>query len=1020
MRSRNDDPIKPRPPVYAAEGMNPRLRKVILVWLWMLSVIGGVSAEDVSQDRLVSHVWQRENGLPQNRVTAVTQTRDGYIWVGTYNGLARFNGEQFVCFNADNTPGMASSRVTSLFEAKDGALWIGHEGGEVTCYQNGEFKPVIVKAQWRYVRIAAFGSDEAGDIWLLNNDGLLSRLRDGLVLDPPKGNLSKWADIAVSRQGIIWVLRDGKVSVLRHERLQPLTFEIGANNTLVLGITASHDGGFWLAADDRVQKLRGDAVEGDRSLGTFAGTPCNLVEIKHDVLAAITTDKGFELVFPNEKIQVYNHHNGFPSDWITAFHEDREGGLWVGSGGGGLELVRESCLHNISPPDEWKGRAVLSVYGDAAGALWVGTEGGGLYRFRNGSWTNFATSSGLVNSYIWSIAEDSASNFWVGTWNGGLFERHGERFDPAPELEQVTEPITALLPARQGGLWIGTGAGLLRYEASEKNYWCDGRGNEPANHDVRCIVENTNGIVWYGTMGKGLFRLQNGSLTRYRKSDGLPSDYIECLHQDASGALWIGSVGGGLGRFKAGRFAIIGEKQGLSDNVICDIEDDGQGFYWLSSYGGIIRVEKKALDLCADGVTSSVDSLNFGMSDGMPTLECSGGGCRTADGSLWFPTSRGLVMVRPEDAKINRWPPPVVIEKLLIDGQNVALEYAGAALKIPPGRHRLEFQYAGLSFAAPEKVRFRHRLDGLDTDWVEVGTKSAADYNYLPPGTYTFHVLASNNDGVWNETGVSLKFTLLPHFWQTAWFRALSITALILLTGGAVWVGTRRRLRAKLERVERQRALERERSRIAKDIHDDLGSSLTRINLMSQSARLGMHDVPQTLKNLDQICTTARQLTRAMDEIVWAVDPQHDTLDSLASYLSKLIHELLGDSGIRCRLDFPVYLPAWPITAETRHNLFLACKEALNNVLKYSAATEVQVSFTLAPGEIVVKIHDNGRGFDPTVKDGRLHSRRNGLVNMRQRLQEIGGRCEIESQPGQGTKVSFYFPGRPATKVRRY
>jgi len=312
-------------------------------------------------------------------------------------------------------------------------------------------------------------------------------------------------------------------------------------------------------------------------------------------------------------------------------------------------------------------------------------------------------------------------------------------------------------------------------------------------------------------------------------------------------------------------------------------------------------------------------------------------------------------------------------------------------------------------------VAFQHRLDGLDTDWIEAGTKRSVDYDYIPPGDYTFRVIACNNDGVWSDPEATLAFTILPHFWQMAAFRGLALTGLLLLAGGGAWYGTRRRMSRKLERVERQRVLERERTRIAKDIHDDLGASLTRINLLSQSARRGMEDGPLTLKNLDQICTTARQLTRAMDEIVWAVDPQHDTLDSVASYLEILIHEQTADSGIRCRLDFPVHLPAWPVTAEVRHNLFLACKEALHNVVKHSGATEVHIAFALQPAGFAVTISDNGRGIDPAAgATGLPH--RNGLVNMRQRLREIGGHCAIESRPGQGTQVIFSLPVRQLAK----
>jgi signal transduction histidine kinase/ligand-binding sensor domain-containing protein len=958
-----------------------------------------------------THYWLREDGLPGNAVTAVVQTRDGYIWIGTYNGLARFDGTRFTEFESGNTSGLASSRVTSLFEADDGALWIGHEGGELSRYAEGKFEIRPVKAQWRHEKIICIAADESGDIWMQNGDGLLARERDGLVLSPEPGNLEGVNELTRNAHGTIWVVHSGRLSVLHQGKAIPLVFDGGLTNQIVEAVGVSHDGGLWIVPDGHLRKWKNGTWTEDRGMSPFEMAPMlKLVETRNGTLIGATSDHGFAFIFPDGKVSTFERATGFPTDWVTTLCEDREDGVWVGTGGAGLALVRESCLQNISPPDAWQGRAILSVYGDRDGTLWVGSEGAGLYHFQNGSWKNYYFKEGLENPYVWSIVKDEAGELWAGTWSGGLFVRRGDHFEIAPGLEQIITPITALLSARQGGLWIGTGTGLLRYDAAAKISWF-GNQEELVNDNVRCVIEDSQGAVWFGTSGSGLFRLEHGVLKSFHKADGLPSDIVACLREDGNGAIWIGTVGGGLCRYKAGRFTTINEQQGLPDNVISDIEDDGHGYFWMSSFNGIIRASKAGLDQCADGVKDSIDCINYGMSDGMPTLECSGGGCKTADGRVWFATSRGLVVVNPLEVKTNPLPPPVVIEKLLVDGETADGETAPVSrLKIPPGRHRLEFQYAGLSFAAPERVHFKYRLDGLDADWIEAGTKRAAEYNYIPPGDYTFHVIACNNDGVWNETGAALAFTVMPHFWQMTWFRALSLTGLMLLAGGGAWYDTRRRTRLKLERVERQRALERERVRIAKDIHDDLGATLTRINLMSQSARRGMDDVPQTVKNLDQICTTARQLTRAMDEIVWAVDPQHDTLDSLASYLGKLTQELLDDSGIRCRLNFPVHLPARPVTAEVRHNLFLAFKEALHNVLKHSTATEVQISFALEPAALAVNIKDNGCGFDPAAKDGQSRPRRNGLMNMRQRLQEIGGRCEIQTGRGHGTQVTFILP----------
>ena len=353
-------------------------------------------------------------------------------------------------------------------------------------------------------------------------------------------------------------------------------------------------------------------------------------------------------------------------------------------------------------------------------------------------------------------------------------------------------------------------------------------------------------------------------------------------------------------------------------------------------------------------------------------------------------------------------PPPVVIEDIVAGGHTLAENPDGRSpLKIPPGLQRFEFHYTGLSFVAPEKMQFQYRLEGWEKDWVDAANnKRVAEYSYIPPGNYTFHIRACNSDGVWNEAGATLALIVLPHFWQTWWFHTLAVLAAIALVVGIVLFITRRRMRLKLERIERQQALERERTRIAKDIHDHLGANLTRISLLSQSAPGELENPAQAAAQLERIYNTSRELTRSMDEIVWAVNPQHDTLDSLASYLGNFGQEYLVSINIRCRLDMPLHLPHWPITAEMRHNVFLAFKEALHNVVKHSGADEVSVFLATDDDGFHLAVRDNGKGFDPATVSTRP-GRGNGLKNMRQRLGKIGGRFEIQSAPGAGTEIKF-------------
>jgi signal transduction histidine kinase/streptogramin lyase len=715
------------------------------------------------------------------------------------------------------------------------------------------------------------------------------------------------------------------------------------------------------------------------------------------------------ILSPHGGILHFGHAENFPHDWIRCLCEDREGTLWVGAGNGGLVAVRPSKVQMYAPPDRWQGRAPLSTAVSHDGSVWVTTEGAGLYQFFNGAWNHFGSGSGLTNEFDWCVSEDSSDRLWVGSWGNGMFVRSDGRFLPPPGLENINAPMAAILHARDGVTWIGTADGLIRYDHGAVKWFGEKEGIKQP--DVRAIAETPDGTIWFGTLGAGLGRLQRGAVKQFGKADGLGSDYVQSLYASTDGTLWIGTYGGGLVRLKHDHFFRFTSLMGLPDNFICGIEEDSNGALWVSTRSGIFRVTVKALDDFAEGQSAAINCQTFGKGEGMSSVECSGGFqpsvCKTADGRIWFPTSKGLAVLNPDTAHLRHWAVPVNIEEILADGRALVVPPSeGALLQIPPGWQRFEFHYTGLSFIAPEKIQFQCRLDGWEKTWVDAGTKRVAEYNYLPPGTYHFHVRASNGDGFWDDSDAEIGFVVLPEFWQTWWFHILAILLAVAAITSVVWQVSRRRMRRKLEAAERQQAVERERTRIAKDIHDHLGANLTRISLLSQSAHGELENTAQAAEQLERIYSTSRELTRSMDEIVWAVNPQHDTLDSLASYLGNFAQEYLVSLGIRCRLEVPLHLPNWPINAEMRHNVFLAFKEALHNVVKHSGATEVSIYLNLEPPSFSLLVRDNGKGFNPAAVVERA-GRGNGLKNMRQRLEKLGGHCEIHSAPGAGTEVKF-------------
>lgn len=1012
-----------RPAVLSGACTSPRqsrifapiiIRLALSVTFLVFSLMGGIDRALGDTNNLpeyFTHTLRTEDGLPNDAVSDVLQTRDGYLWLATYDGLARFDGVAFTRFDSSTTPEMHSTRVTSLYEDADGNLWIGYETGELTRYRDGHFYTTDFKAPWEPKKIQSIQGDASGDIWLLNDAGTMADLKGKVVATLNAGGSAGATALVSNSKGTVWADWGGNAFVLKSGVLKPLPSRAG---DYVKGICTGDDGSLWIIGQSYLSEWKDGQMHDEGASPLGSSSVESMTQMKSGCIAVGTLDQGLYLIFPGRAVLHFDRANGFPDNWVRCLCQDREGTLWVGTGSSGLLALRQSRVKTLKPPDDWEGADVLSITQSHDGALWSSTEGAGLYRFFDGQWTHYGTADGLPNPFVWSVSEDALNRLWIGTWGAGLAVKTNGQFEPVRGIAAGLA-VTAVLHGQDDVTWIGTITGLLKYQAGLVTHFGEREGL--VLPDVRALAQEADGTVWFGMLGGGLGRLQNGVIKQFRQLDGLSSDFVQCLYLDENNTLWIGTYGGGLDRLKNGRFSSVGVNQGLPNNYICAIEQDSSNNFWVSSHAGIFRIQESELNQCVDGKLPSVHPLVYGIGDGMPTVQCSGGfqpvAFKSEDGRLWFSTGTGVVVINPNDIKVNQLPPPVHIERMLVDGRlEAGLDSAIRTLRIGPGHQRFEFDYTGISFVSPEKVGFKYRLVGLEPGWTDAGTKRTVIYSYIPPGAYRFEVTACNSDGVWNTTGASLAFVEEPYFWQTWWFRIGSGLAAAAFLSIAVLVMARWRMRRKLERLERQRAVERERARIARDIHDNLGANLTRISLLSQSAHGELNNPREAAVQLDRIYETTREMTRAMDEIVWAVNPEHDTLDSLVNYLGKFAQDYLGSLGIRCRLDLPVQPPQWLVTAEVRHHLFLAVKEALHNVVKHAGASEVSVSLVTTNRSFTLIVRDNGRGFSPdSVRERKPaemgRSSGNGLLNMRLRLEKIGGQCEVESEPGKGTEIKF-------------
>jgi len=713
---------------------------------------------------------------------------------------------------------------------------------------------------------------------------------------------------------------------------------------------------------------------------------------------------------------------------------DREGRLWVGTDAG-LNRLRRKSLAPLGQAEGLGFGAAQGLAEVAAGVVWVAKPNNGVYRW-DGKSFNRLSAAGLLphDSQITALLVTHEGFCWVATTNSlFLYKDPIAAADEVQPIKAAKPNIISLAEDREGALWIGTRDGKI--SQLHRGTWL-AQTNFSQTNAITSIVPDTDGSMWVGTDGNGLYRIIHRSPQHIDKSEGLLSKVIRTLYLDAQGTLWIGTADAGLSRWRDGRVTNFTTREGLPDNNISQILEDDSGRLWLGSSGGIFSVNKRRLDeLEAAKIPDSYPQL-FRRVEGSLSEECTGGffpaGLKTKSGLLWFSTSKGVAVVNPRVQPAATFMPNTLLEEVVVDGvpnsrfhdrrpngapHNRKLGSARSGLDtlaITPGRHRVEFRYTGLSFDAPELIRFRYRLEGLDTDWVEGGTRRTAFYSYLPPGDYRFRVAACNTDGFWSNSESGLHLSVSRHFWQTWWFIVFAGITLMVSVVVAVHMMEKRKLHRRLERLEQERALERERTRIAQDLHDEMGAKLCRISFLSEHARRGGLRPEELQDQITSISDASREVLHSLDEIVWAVNPQNDTLEHVASYLGHYAQEYFQMTGIQCELNIPTRLPPHPLSSQMRHHLFLATHEALTNILKHSGATRAGISMISGNREFEINVSDNGKGFNPSGTDSKPDTPAtvsgDGLRNMFKRLTDIGGHCAIESAVGQGTNIKFVIP----------
>lgn len=999
--------------------IKPPSRKIrfltILVSIW-LCFLSSANSQEYGFD-----TWTTANGLPQNTVTGIAQTPDGYLWLSTFDGLARFDGVKFTIFDKGNTKGILNNRFSRLFVDKEGVIWATTENGAVTIYRNGVFSshqsPETLSSSLAIV------SDADGNALIETNTGYYY-LKDGnfVPADKKEPNVRQ---IYGTKSSAKWTFRADEISRLKDGNTINYSLALPPeylNQNANFQHLEDSNGALWLTAKDKIYRLA------DGNVATFtkneipALNELTVYAIFDDaegnvwfVFGIADTTRKLDWQFVRFKDGQFTSYNLGKSLNLTQGITDREGNFWLATTAG-LRRLRPQLISTLSAKDGLISNEVYPLLQTNKGDIFIGSPQG-VNIFKDGKLTNsglkYSNNIPLSMRGLW---EDEQTRVWLGFQGEGGFGQF-EAPNSVKKIGSDTLPngATDFTSDSEGNIWIATEEGLFKYKDDRKTAHFtvkDGLHNDK----IITLHFDRNGNLWLGTFD-GLSQFKDGKFISYNAESNSPKGFVRYIYEDADGVLWFGTYGDGLVRLRDGKFFNYRVEHGLFNNGVFAILEDKRGNFWMSSNRGIHRVSKQELNDFADGKIPKLNSVSYDEKDGMLNAECNGGrmpsAIKTKDGKFWFPTMGGVAIIDPEAEKTNPKPPPVLIENIAIDRKST-IRNPNSAIEMSPGQTNLEIEYTGLSLIKSAQIKFRYKLEGFEENWVEAGTIRTANYSYLPHGEYTFRVIAANADGVWNTEGASVKIVVHPYFYQTWWFRILATLGVGLI----IWLIYQNRVSHLKEIAETKTKFSRqliesqeaERKRIAAELHDGLGQNLV---VIKNRAMLGLKkgdDKERVAKELGNISESAAQALEEVREITNDLRPQLIDRLGLTKAINAMLKKVSGVIEIESEID-----SIDNIFNETQEiSVYRIIQESLNNVIKHAEATKVSVKIKRTESQVLILIEDNGKGFDVTNAKSGL-----GLIGLKERAQLLNGELRIDSRISEGTtiEVKIQVPKLPKAET---
>ncbi len=942
--------------------------------------------------------WQDPDGLPRNTVHAIAQTADGYIWVGTEGGLARFNGRKFRVFTRATDAAIPNNGILSLSAASGGSLWVGTRSGLAT-YGDGRFQRVTSALWPPDSGIRAIEQGSQGALWLTTGTGL-ARYHAGTWSLPFAGSPALRPGSIRSftvRGGDIWIGSSPGLHLFRDGR--PVPLPPGLPPDTVRDVLPDRNGRVWVGTENRgLYVIESGKV---RRIGPAEGFPAisvrAMLEDRDGNIWIGTVGNGL-CRFNGKAFDWISTTHGFASDHIRALFEDREGNLWVGTEAGGLIRLRNSRVSTFTTLDGLGSDFIRAIAQGSGGRLFAGTEGAGLYEYRDGRFVA-VSQLGLPKAFVTSILEDRQGALWVGTEGDGAFQLSSSGRTSYSTATGIPENSAwAIQEDQAGNVWIATSNGLLRVNGAGRQLLKTPQGLR--ENALRGLHAARDGSLWVSLRSWGVQRLRNGRFEAVELPSNARTATVTSFHEEASGDLWM-TTNAGLVLWSRGKARLVPSTDGLAGDYLCQVLEDAAGRLWISGSRGIFAAPKREFARAAMGPAPAPPGITLTPVDGMRSSECSGDaqpcGVRTAAGDLWFSTIRGVVRVRPGEFSTNSLAPPLVIEGVEVNGRPAP---APGPVISPPGNRLLKIEFAALTYRAPEKVQYRYHLQGIDRDWV-LARQGEALYHNLPPGNHRFQVMAANEDGVWSRSPSEIAIVVEPYFYQRTLFFAFCAAAFALVALGSHWMRTRT-LRREFA------AVLSERTRIAREIHDTLlqGFAGAALQLNAVLRKLGREpaaagrDLERVLDQIDTCLAEARQ------EIVELRGAEGEA----GSFEERLRRAVEAAAAGELRVEWLFTGAPVALGHDIEKNLIRIAQESVSNALRHARARSVRVCLEYGSRSVRLETSDDGTGMK-TPGEGKHF----GIAGMRERAKLMGGKFELKSEPGRGTGIEVVIPtrGRP-------